>query len=142
MGMPSLPQSFLFSWTSAVLPFSKVRQYHSDHISPESLPFPWGDSHQVRDPRVGLESPRAHHVAAGISAATQEMQGPSCEGCLGWLLLLPIYFNWTDSPCGPQAPGSSCRVPLTWMAPGCGSPTCGTTQSSPTSWKPSEKDSR
>ena len=81
-------------------------------------------------------------MAAGISAVTQKMQGPSCEGIVGWLLLLPLHFNLTDVPYGLQAPGSSCHVPSMWMVPGCGSPTCGTTQSSPTSWKPSEKDSR
>ena len=59
------------------------------------------------------------------------------------LLLTPLHSSaLTHFHCGPQVPGSSCPAPSTWTAPGCGSPTCGTTQSSPISWKPSEKDFR
>lgn len=75
------------------------------------------------------------------SHCCSENPGSLLWGMLGPCLLLTVA-TLTGFHHGLQVPGSSSHAQLTWMAPGCGSPTCGTIQLSPISWKPSEKDSR
>lgn len=145
--MPSFAAPFLFSWTFSVFAFSKVRTNNTTRNIFLHKAFPlfwvisWGRE-ILGVGRRGVGEPTCPALypppAGGISAVTQKL-----GGMLGsWLLLASPQLSSDGFSFGRQAPGSSCHAPLTWMAPGCGSPICGTTQLSPISWKPSGKDSR
>lgn len=107
--------------------------YCSERLSPQSLSSLLGDFLGGGREIPGKRYFCCHSEHHGV---------PPVGFVLAVASLNPPVSALTGSPCGPQAHGSSCHAPSMWMAPGCGSPTCGTTRLSPISWKPSERDSR